>query len=320
MSDSIAPRVFNEYLELPIGVLMSVMLALWLLYGLATKRILRIGAVTAAATVVAVMLPETATPQHFLRLRNFYGTLQVTDKGPAVTAVRTLYNGSIQHGVQFLSPERSKIGTTYYGRASGVAIAIDSLRTEAPMKVGVIGLGTGTLAVYGRANDVYRFYEINPAVVDIAQSEFRYLRESAAKIEIVPADARLSLEREPPQNFDVLAVDAFSGDSIPVHLLTVEAFDLYLRHLKPTGALAIHVTNKHLDLAPVVQRIATRAGEKVFLVNNSSDSVNMIHFSNWVIVTRNPALMRRFSYLASPIRGKAPLWTDDYSNLLTILK
>lgn len=315
----VAPRIFDEYLELPIGVLMSVMLALWLLYGLQSKRIVRIGAVTAAATAVAVMLPET-TPQHFVRLRNFYGTLQVTDRGAAVTAVRTLYNGSIQHGVQFLGPMRSRIGTTYYGVASGVAIAIETLRSESPMRVGVIGLGAGTLAVYGRPDDVYRFYEINPSVVELAQNQFRYLRESQAKIDVVTADARLSLERESPQNFDVLAVDAFSGDSIPVHLLTVEAFELYFRHLQPTGALAIHVTNKHLDLSPVVQRIAAKMDAKAFLVNNSSDPTNMILFSSWVVVTRNPAVASRFSYLASPIRGQAPLWTDDYSNLLRTLR
>jgi protein-L-isoaspartate O-methyltransferase len=281
--------------------------------------VLRIGAITAAATIAAVLMPQTST-QHFVRMRNFYGTLQVTDTGPAVTAVRTLFNGSIQHGVQFLAPERSRMGTTYYGVASGVAIAINTLRTDAPMRVGVIGLGTGTLAVYGKPNDVYRFYEINPSVVNLANVEFRYLRESRAKIDVVTADARLSLEREAPQNFDVLAVDAFAGDSIPVHLLTVEAFDLYFHHLKPTGALAIHVTNKHLDLAPVVQRIAKKMGANAFLVNNSSDGMNLIHYSSWVIVSRNPVLAKRFSVLASPIRGNAPLWTDDYSNLLRILR
>jgi protein-L-isoaspartate O-methyltransferase len=315
----LAPRMFNEYLELPIGVLISVILALWLLYALPYKRVLRIGAITAAATIAAVLMPQTST-QHFVRMRNFYGTLQVTDTGPAVTAVRTLFNGSIQHGVQFLAPERSRLGTTYYGVASGVAIAINTLRTDAPMRVGVIGLGTGTLAVYGKPNDVYRFYEINPSVVNLANVEFRYLRESRAKIDVVTADARLSLEREAPQNFDVLAVDAFAGDSIPVHLLTVEAFDLYFHHLKPTGALAIHVTNKHLDLAPVVQRIAKKMGANAFLVNNSSDGMNLIHYSSWVIVSRNPVLAKRFSVLASPIRGNAPLWTDDYSNLLRILR
>jgi hypothetical protein len=316
----VAPRLFNEYLELPIGVFASVLLSLWLLYELAGKRILRIGAVAVAGTIAATLIPET-TPRHFVRMRNFYGTLQVADAGSAITATRTLFNGPIQHGMQFLAPERSKMPTTYYGTASGVAIACATLRESNPtMRIGVIGLGTGTLAAFGKPGDVIRFYEINPAVIDVANVEFRYLRESQATVEIAEGDARLSLEREQPQDFDLLVVDAFAGDSIPVHLMTLEAFQLYLRQLKPTGALAIHVTNKHLDLAPVVQRIASEIGVPAALVNNSSDGINMIHFSSWILLTRNPALTRRLSYLKSPIKGKAPLWTDDYSNLLRILR
>jgi hypothetical protein len=314
----IAPRVFTEYLELPFGVLASVMLALWLLYRLDTKRVLRIGAVAGAAALVAVMMPDT-TPRHHVRMRNFYGTLQVNDSGSEATAYRSLFNGAIQHGVQFLAPERSRIPTTYYGPASGAAIVIDALR-NGPMRVGVIGLGTGTLATYGKPGDVYRFYEINPTVIDLSRVEFRYLRESAAKVEIVAGDARLSLEREEPLGLDVLAVDAFSGDSIPVHLLTVEAFELYFRHLKSTGALAIHVTNKHLELAPVVHRLATQMGARPYLIHNSSDTRNRIHASSWVVVSKNPELTPKLSYLSSPVKKPGPLWTDDYSNLLSVLK
>ena len=313
----VAPRIFNEYLELPIAVLGSMLLALWLLYRFPTKRVLRVGIATTAATAVAVLLPDTS-PRHNVRLRNFYGTLQVSELGAADAVYRSLFNGTIQHGVQFMMPDRSRIPTTYYGRASGAAIAISKLR-DGPMRVGVIGLGTGTLAAFGREGDVYRFYEINPAVIDIARVEFRYLRESAAKIEIVPADARLSLEREAPQSFDVLVVDAFSGDSIPVHLLTAEAFDLYFHHLKPGGALAIHVTNKHLDLAPVVSRVA-HAVARALLIHNSSDEMNKIHFSSWMIVTKNAELANQLQYLSSPIRKIVPLWTDDYSNLLRIVR
>jgi hypothetical protein len=206
----IAPRLFTEYLELPIGILGSVMLALWLLYRFPAKRVLRVGAATTVAVFVAVALPD-ASPRHHVRLRNFYGTLQVSELGAADAAYRTLYNGTIKHGVQFVSPDRSRWATSYYGPASGVAILIAKLRTG-PMRVGVIGLGAGTLAAYGQPGDIFRFYEINPAVIDLAQVEFRYLRESAAKIEVAPGDARLSLEREEPESFDVLSVDAFSGD------------------------------------------------------------------------------------------------------------
>jgi SAM-dependent methyltransferase len=314
----IAPRIFNEYLELPIGVLGSMLLALWLLYRFPAKRVLRVGAATAIATAIAVLMPD-ASLRHNVRLRNFYGILQVSEVGAADAVYRSLFNGTIQHGAQFMMPDRSRIPTTYYGRASGVAIVLNKVR-QGPMRVGVIGLGTGTLAAFGRPGDVYRFYEINPAVIDMARIEFRYLQESEAKIEIVPADARLALEREQPEMFDVLVVDAFSGDSIPVHLLTAEAFDLYFRHLKPSGALAIHVTNKHLDLAPVVSRVASHAGARALLIHNSSDEMNKIHFSSWMIVTKNAELSKQLQYLSSPIRKTAPLWTDDYSNLLRIMR
>ena len=178
----------------------------------------------------------------------------------------------------------------------------------------------GTLAAYAKHGDVYRFYEINPVVVDIANTEFRYLEESDAEVEVVAADARLSLEREADQSFDVLAVDAFAGDSIPVHLLTVEAFKLYFHHTKPSGALAIHVTNKHLDLAPVVQRIAGTLEARALLRHNSSEDRNEIYSSSWVLVTRNQEFAERLKHLASPIWGSRPLWTDDYTNLLSVLR
>jgi hypothetical protein len=314
----IAPRIFTEYLELPIGLLSSMMLGLWLLYRFPTKRVLRVGLATAAAVVVAIALPDAST-RHRVKVRNFYGTLQVSELGAADAAYRSLFNGTIKHGVQFISPERSRWPTTYYGPASGAAIAINKLR-RGMMRVGVIGLGTGTLAAYAQAGDTYRFYEINPAVIDFAQVEFRYLRESHGEMKIVPGDARLSLERESQQLFDVLVVDAFSGDSIPVHLLTVEAMRLYFRHLAPTGAIAIHVTNKYLDLAPVVERVASEVGAAALLIHNSSESLKKIESSSWVIVTKNLKLANELAFLASPIRGAKPLWTDDYSNLFRILK
>jgi hypothetical protein len=314
----IAPRIFTEYLELPIGLLGSMMLGLWLLYRFPTKRVLRVGAATTAAVVVAIALPD-ASSRHRVKVRNFYGTLQVSELGAADAAYRSLFNGTIKHGVQFISPERSRWPTTYYGPASGAAIAINKLR-RGMMRVGVIGLGTGTLAAYAQPGDSYQFYEINPAVIDFAQVEFRYLRESPGEMKIVPGDARLSLERESPQLFDVLVVDAFSGDSIPVHLLTVEAMRLYFHHLAPTGAIAIHVTNKYLDLAPVVERVAKEVSAAALLIHNSSESLKKIESSSWVIVTKNSKLASELGFLASPIRGAKLLWTDDYSNLFRILK
>jgi hypothetical protein len=317
----VAPRVFTEYLELPLGVLGTVLLSLGLLYNLSSARVLRVGA-TVAAAVLAVLATRGTALDTNINIRNFYGTLQVSSTGNHEDRHRALFNGTIQHGVQFLSSDRSRIPTTYYGPASGAAIALDVMARRGPVHMGVIGLGVGTMAAYGRPGDDYRFYEINPAVIHLADSDFRYLRESPAKVQVVHGDARLSLEREQPQGFQVLVVDAFSGDSIPVHLLTREAFGVYLRHMAPESAIAVHVTNKHLELAPVVKSVAASHGAKSALIHNTSESVRKIYSSSWVIVTKSPDVLREIEGFSSPIKPnpRLRLWTDDYSNLLYILK
>jgi hypothetical protein len=314
-----APRAFNEFLELPIGLLACILLSLWLLYGFRTARVMRIAFVCVAGAIAA-LVTRTHNVERSVNIRNFYGTLRVSDTGAADTMIRALYNGTIKHGAQYLAPERSRIPTTYYGDASGLAIALSALRKGEPVRAGMIGLGVGTFATYARSGDVFRFYEINPDVIRLAEVEFRYLRESRGKVELAGGDARLSLEREPPQNYDLLAVDAFSGDSIPVHLITREAFALYFRHLKPGGALAIHVTNRHLDLAPVVKAIADTYGARSLLIHNSDEDARHIYESSWVIVTHNAGLADDLDLYESAIDGKPVLWTDDYSNLLSVLR
>jgi spermidine synthase len=190
--------------------------------------------------------------------------------------------------------------------------------------VGVIGLGVGTLAAYGRPGDRYKFYEINPLVVQLANQDFSFLRDSKAKIEIVLGDARLSLEQEQPQGFDVLVVDAFSGDSIPVHLLTHEAFELYFRHLQPDGVLAVHISNQFLNLAPVVAGAATSLSKEAVMIKTDPNGARGISGATWILVG-NP---QRF--LAKPEIEKAGTlvaaaspqlqWTDDYSSLFKVLK
>jgi SAM-dependent methyltransferase len=189
--------------------------------------------------------------------------------------------------------------------------------------VGVIGLGAGTIAAYGRPGDYYRFYDINPRVVEIARREFSYLVDCPAKVDIVLGDARLSLEREPDQNFDVLAVDAFSSDSIPIHLLTVEAFRLFFHHIRPDGILAVHVSNRHLKLEPVVERLATALGKQNILVD-TDDGEDLVYGASWVLVASQPDVLRQPA-LATAGRAVQPkrglrMWTDDYSNLIQILK
>jgi spermidine synthase len=193
------------------------------------------------------------------------------------------------------------------------------------MHVGVIGLGTGTLAAYGRKGDRYRFYDINPRVVDIAVREFTYLADSDAQVRVVLGDARLSLEREPPQQFDVLAVDAFSSDAIPVHLITKEALGLYLRHMKADGIVAFHVSNRFLDLVPVVARLARENQAYAVAVFQSADENESRTQSDWVLVSRDPKALEAREIEeagAEPAEDREELrtWTDDYSNLVQILK
>jgi spermidine synthase len=250
---------------------------------------------------------------------------------PAVTQLR---NGTVVHGEEILDADRSDVPTTYYGQQSGVGIALLFARQAGNIRVGVIGLGIGTLARYGQKGDHYSFYEINPLVVDLANKLFDFLGRSEAQVDIVPGDGRLSLERQSPQGFDVLVVDAFSGDAIPVHLLTREAFELYFRHLNPQGVLAIHVSNRLLDLPPVVEAGARSVGARAIEVTNAEDDASAVYESEWMLLDRNATPNPTVSALAesevvlppgttSQNQDKDRLlrpWTDDYSNLVEILK
>ena len=192
-----------------------------------------------------------------------------------------------------------------------------------PLKVGVIGLGTGTLAVYGAMDDVYRFYEINPAVLAIAQRDFTFLQDSDATIELALGDARLTLEREPKQEFDVLVIDAFSSDAIPVHLITSEALAIYRRHMKPGGIIAFHVTNRFLNLVPVVEALAHAHGmHVVHIADDGEDSLTSR--SDWVLLSDSRELFDRpeLAEAATEIATRRDwrLWTDDFNNLVQVLK
>ena len=260
--------------------------------------------------------------------RNFYGTLRVkqTDAGPLQQ--RRLLHGVILHGDQYTAPDRRRTPTTYYGPGSGIALALRELRPDhAPLDVAMIGLGTGTLTAWGKVGDRYRIYELNPAVLDVARRHFTYLSDSQAAITPVLGDARLSMERELADGsavpFDVIAVDAFSSDSIPVHLITREALAVYLRHLKPDGVIAFHVSNRFLKLAPVVAQLADDAGLTAI---NVIDDPNEEAYSNseWVLVTRNDDFLDREAVIDASteiddIPG-LPIWTDQFNNLFKILK
>jgi hypothetical protein len=228
------------------------------------------------------------------------------------------------HGTQFLTRERALWPTTYYGERAGVGLAIVGSRTQSPQRVGLIGLGAGTLAAYGRPGDRYRFYEINPLCVEIARREFTYLRDSQAEIDVALGDGRLSLEREPSQEFDVLVVDAFTGDSIPVHLLTAEALRLYLRHLKRDGVVAFHITNIFLDLRPVLAQAAQHFAKEGYVVYSDGDDDSGTDWAVWVLITTDETRIA-VEKLGQPLqkiqtREGVNLWRDDYSSVLSVLR
>jgi SAM-dependent methyltransferase len=255
--------------------------------------------------------------------RSFYGALRVEQsRGIGPTQQRTLFHGTITHGSQYLLPPLRMQPTTYYTRNSGVGLALRFCCTW-PKRVGVVGLGAGTLAAYGKPGDAFRFYEINPQVIDIAQSLFTYLRESPAKIEVVLGDARLQLESEPPQEFDLLAVDAFSGDAIPVHLLTKEAMAVYLRHMKPDGIIAFHVSNHYLQLALVVEQLAQAYGLESCLVENAAKEEELSASSQWMLVTHKHSFIQTLALMhiaeEVPVPKNFRVWTDDYNNLFEVL-
>lgn len=319
----IAPRVLPAYYELGIGFTLTAALAAVMLRQ--HRPALLVAAVLALACgyFLYAQIKGDFTDTRRL-MRNFYGTLYTVDSADEELhdQVRQLYHGSIKHGEQYLSPERRREPTAYYGRSAGIGLAIANTN-PARKKVGMIGVGAGTLAVYGQPGDIYRMYEINPQVFELARSEFSFMADTRAIIETVLGDARLSLEREPAQGFDVLAVDAFSGDSVPVHLITAEAMDVYLRHMKPDGIVAFHVTNRFLWLPPVVENIAKAKGLSVALIHDENDNP-LLRNTDWVLVARNPAVLAQpaIRERSSPIRAIPGLgvWTDDFNNLFDVLK
>jgi SAM-dependent methyltransferase len=276
-------------------------------------------------TVYLGLQMRDATRDSRVLVRNFYGGLRVRDSGPVSSfdSVRTLTNGTINHGEEYLNLARRDLATTYYGPKTGVGIAIRDRQKIGAIRVGVVGLGTGTIASYVRPGDYYRFYELNPLVPPITRSQFFFLADAKGKVEIAMGDARLSLEREAPENFDVLAVDAFSSDSIPVHLLTREAMLLYFRHLKPDGILAVHTSNRYLDLEPVLKGESQATGKIARVVDTDDDDSQDAFGATWVLVasprTGFDADIRTAS-LEIDAKKTVRLWTDDYSNLFQILK
>jgi len=321
----VAPVTLPGYLELEIALVVIAALALvtnlerpWPIQLMITVVI----AFTFAALVYRV---QGFTEDTIHVERNHYGVLRVKENESRMEGedmkYRSLVHGAILHGEQYLSEKYRRSATTYYKTSSGIGRAILAFEGK-PIRVGVIGLGAGSLAVYADADDTYRFYDINPAVIEVANTWFTYLKDSPGKMETVLGDARLSLEREAPQNFDVLAIDAFSGDSIPVHLITYEAFTEYLRHLKPEGVIAFHVSNRFLDLKPVLLAIAERHKLEYAFLHETGENGGTT--SDWVLITRSKPFILKPSIVEAtePVAPQPGLrlWTDDFNNLWQVFK
>lgn len=317
----VAPLVFRANLELPLALC-----AVAAVVYVATPGRLRFvgaAALLAACGMAAVQVRD-ARAGAVASSRNFYGALKITraPRGDG-EAVLQLVHGVILHGEQVPTGPERRLPTSYYGTDSGVGRALRALRPSS-LRVGVVGLGVGTLAVHGRPGDVFRFYELDPDVERHARSTFHYLEDTPAAVEVVIGDGRLALEREPPQGFDLIAVDAFSSDAIPVHLLTREALAAYRRHLREGGVLAFHVSNRYLDLAPVVRSLADQAGLAAWRIEDSPEDRTLLAPSTWVLVTSNAELLARFAAEEVgdqvPARGDLRPWTDDYSNLFQVVR
>ena len=289
------------------------------------SRSLVIGAGALVPVLWVTASPHLAKARTLLRARNFYGVVTLYKVGSGRAECLLLHHGGVAHGLQLLEPQLRKHATAYYGPESGAGLALRSLgQSNRPLRVGVVGLGAGTLAAYAAPGDVYRFYEINPLVIDLARGQFTFLSDCPGTVDVVAGDARLSLEHEPAQSFDLLALDAFSGDAIPVHLLTAECFQTYLRHLAPRGIIAVHVSNKHLDLEPVLRKEAEHAGLAAVRID-AAPADPFQYESTWMLLARDAAdlntdLIRPAVSPPSPRQRDVPLWTDDYSNLFRILK
>ncbi len=334
----LAPRLFNEFSEFPIGLAGACIFGFlaWMRSGALAQWTGRNFAVRVPLMAlmfggfISIYAAATNKQPGVESRRNFYGVLRVVERSDQNGPLRELSHGRVQHGLQYLDPDKRRWATTYYGPHSGVALAIEAL--PRPRRVAVVGLGAGTLAAWGRVGDTYRFYEINPNVEPIARKWFTFLADSKAHTEVVLGDARIQLERELAEGhshgYDLIAIDAFSGDAIPMHLLTAECAEIYRQRLAPGGILALHISNRALDLEPVTRGLARYLGWQARMVLVAKDLLEEDEGesnSRWVLVTEKPETFAH-SKIRNTILGwntsKEPVitWTDDFASLWPILK
>ena len=329
----VAPLIFFDYLELHVGLLGAGALCLIALYGdkgsWFHRRRVSWGVPLVIVYIVAATLfvAQAREPRQsvIVRTRNFYGVLSVAQLFPdSPDEQLQLRHGRILHGTQFTAPNKRRLATGYYTESSGAGIALRHFPRQQQRRIGLVGLGAGTLALYTRKGDKMRIYEINPEIRRLAESYFTYLKDSPAEISIVMGDARLAMERDPPQEFDILLLDAFLGDAIPVHLLTKEAFETYLRHLKPDGVIAVLIDTHHLNFEPVIRRLAAHYDLESIRIDSPPET-DEEQGTSWMLLSRDEEFFNLppLAGAASPNHLKydrVRLWTDDYTSLLPLLE
>lgn len=320
-----SPLIILGYAEMPI-ILLLCSLAVLAVHRHAGRLALAVSACLIVGVTIASGVYMNSYLKHaYVMARNFYGDLMVSvnDRDTAYE-YRSLIHGIVIHGVQYTAPELRREPVSYFAPHSGIGMAFAHLRRTAahPLKVGVVGLGAGALAAYGEAGDTFRFYEINPLVAELAQREFTFLADCPAAVDIVIGDGRLSLEKEPGQNFDLLVFDAFSGDAIPAHLLTTQAMELYLRHLKPDGILALNISNTYIDLLPVAVQLGRAFGKQVTYIPSAGSEDYQIYYAAWTLLSAEPLESPDIVEAAQPlpVQSDIRVWTDDYSNLFEVLR
>ncbi|MBL8030766.1 MAG: fused MFS/spermidine synthase [Candidatus Doudnabacteria bacterium] len=329
----VAPLFLPDYLELHVSLGAGVLLSGFILFQADKKihmRRLLLHGRFIPYVIMAVVIPLLLVNAHarltgpVLVGRNFYGVLKISEfEAAEQNAWRVLMHGNTNHGTQYIHTAFRTRPTSYYGPNSGIGRLLHTYEQQPNTRVGIIGLGTGTLAAYGKPGDNYQFYEINPAVLSVAQSSFTYLADSRAQITTHIGDARLVLTQQTAQQFDVLVVDAFSGDAIPIHLLTNEALRIYLRQLNPEGVLAIHISNRHVDLKPVIGALAKHHGLQLLHIASQPNGEGLETPSSWVLLSQTKKRIGNILTTDTSVTDTIPMgrmWTDQYSSILPLLK
>jgi len=337
----VAEKIFNQYYEFIVGIaLIFILFTLSLWWQNQSTKLSHIQSTHNRFLSIASGIALITFGFYFKQLdnryftsdvhnsRNFYGVLAVKDQITNDNPIRVLFDGATNHGSQSLINEHKNSPTSYYRTDSGVALALNNLDKTQSNKVGIVGLGTGTLASYSQPQDDYVFYELNPDVATIAKQHFSYLSDSKATIDIRLGDARVTMQNElkstGSQQYDALVIDAFSSDAIPVHLLTIEAFELYFKHLKKEGLLALHISNNHLDLLPLINAQAVKLNIPLnhFIAASNSSAEQT---TQWVVLTHNKNFINnhivkiKATYLNLKPED-TQIWTDKYSNLLSVIR